>query len=83
MPNYLYKREDGEYFEARQSIKDDPLEKCPKTGQDCKKVITGGNLLFKFKGSGFHATDYDSQGPKDDDVLKNKDDPDRDTYNYK
>lgn len=87
MPTYTYLREDGEYFEVNQSIKDydenGPLEECPKTGQPCERVIGGGDVLFKFKGSGFHSTDYDSQGPKDDDVLKNKDDPDRDTFNYK
>lgn len=84
MVTYTYQREDGEYFEVQQSIKDDPLEECPKTGQPCERVITGGNILFKFKGSGFHATDYDEEGNSyDDDVMQNKSDPNKDTYNYK
>lgn len=83
MPKYVYKREDGEYFEVQQSIKDDPLEECPRTGQDCERVITGGNVLFKFKGTGFESTDYDDYGPYNDDIMENKDDPDIDTHNYK
>lgn len=84
MITYTYKREDGEYFEARQKITDDPLEKCPKTGQDCERVITGDNILFKFKGSGFHSTDFDEGGNRyDDDIMKNKDDDSIDTYSYK
>ena len=82
-PMYKYKREDGSYFEAEQNIKDDPLEECPKTGQSCERVITGGNVLFKFRGAGFHTTDYNDDKPKEDDVIKNKKDPSRDTYNYK
>jgi predicted nucleic acid-binding Zn ribbon protein len=40
--------------------------------------------LLKFKGTGFHATDYDQdeQG-YDESAMENKADPDIDTYNYK
>jgi len=83
MPKYTYKREDGSYFEINQSIKDEPLEECPETGQECERVITE-SPLFKFKGTGFHSTDYNEQGePYDDDIMENKDDPDIDTYTRK
>lgn len=83
MPTYKYKREDGSTFEIQQSIKEDPLEECPETDQPCERVITG-TPMFKFKGSGFHETDYDKEGePYDEDIMENKSDPDKDTYSYK
>lgn len=57
MPTYEYKREDGTTFEIRQSINDDPLEKCPETGQKVKRVITGGGGVV-YKGDGWYVTDY-------------------------
>lgn len=57
MPAYEYKREDGTTFEIRQSINDDPLEKCPETGQKVKRVITGGGGVV-YKGDGWYVTDY-------------------------
>lgn len=30
-------------FEVQQSMKDDPLTKDPKTGEPCKRVISGGS----------------------------------------
>jgi len=89
MATYTYKREDGSYFQVQQNIEEydenGPLEECPKTGQPCKRVITGGeNILFKFKGTGFHATDYDEEGESyNESAMENKADPDIDTYNYK
>lgn len=56
MPIYVYRREDGSTFEIQQRITDDPLEKCPDTGQAVKRVITGAGLVFK--GDGFYITDY-------------------------
>jgi len=57
MPTYKYKREDGTTFEIRQGINDDALEECPETGQQVKRVISGGGGVV-FKGSGFYETDY-------------------------
>ena len=42
MPTYVYEREDGSLFEKYQSMKDEPLKKCPRTGQSCKRMISGG-----------------------------------------
>ena len=70
MPRYVYELCEGgcQYcggrFEVTQSMKDDPLTKCPK----CKKkklnrlLGTGAGLLFK--GSGFYITDYRSDSYK-------------------
>ena len=61
MPTYTYKRKDGTFFEFEQKITEDPLKKCPTTGQSVKRVITGGAGLV-FKGSGFYLTDYGKSG---------------------
>lgn len=65
MPSYKYKREDGTTFTVQQSIESDPLEECPKTGQNVERVISGGVGTI-YKTDGFHDTDYDNDGPKDD-----------------
>jgi len=57
MPTYVYRREDGTTFEIKQRITDDPLETCPETGQDVKRIITGNAGLI-FKGDGFYVNDY-------------------------
>lgn len=57
MPTYEYKREDGTTFEVTQGINDEPLKKCPETGQKVKRVITGGGGVV-YKGEGFYITDY-------------------------
>jgi putative FmdB family regulatory protein len=65
MPTYQYQCSACKHaFEELQSMKDDPLTKCPK----CKKkklnrlLGTGAGLLFK--GSGFYITDYRSESYK-------------------
>ncbi len=65
MPTYQYQCSACQHgFEELQSIKDEPLTKCPK----CKKkklqrlIGTGAGLLFK--GSGFYITDYRSESYK-------------------
>lgn len=78
MPRYKYRREDGTEFIVKQSIKDDPLEECPETGQEVERIIDN-SPMFKWKGSGFHATDYDETGPKDEEMMKHKRDDDIDT----
>ncbi len=59
MPTYDYKCDSCHHtFEVLQSIKDEPLKKCPNCGRDkLKKLISGGAGLI-FKGSGFYLTDY-------------------------
>lgn len=57
MPTYEYKREDGTVFEIMQGMNDEPLTKCPTTGQAVKRVISGGGGVV-YKGSGFYITDY-------------------------
>ena len=65
MPTYEYAcKKCGHTFEAYQSIKDEPLRKCPA----CKKaglqrLISGGAGLI-FKGTGFYETDYRRPGAK-------------------
>jgi putative FmdB family regulatory protein len=65
MPTYQYQCSACQHgFEELQSMKDEPLIKCPK----CKKkklqrlIGTGAGLLFK--GSGFYITDYRSDSYK-------------------
>ncbi len=57
MPTYEYKREDGTTFEIFQGINDQPLKKCPETGQKVKRLITGGGGVV-YKGDGWYVTDY-------------------------
>ena len=58
MPVYEYRREDGTTFKIRQSIKDEPLEKCPETDQPVERLISGGSGI-RFNSDGFYGTDYD------------------------
>ncbi|HYW34215.1 MAG TPA: FmdB family zinc ribbon protein [Balneolaceae bacterium] len=64
MPTYEYKREDGTTFEIKQGINDDPLERCPETGQKVKRIISGGGGVV-FKGDGFYETDYKNSDRKE------------------
>ncbi len=61
MPTYEYEcLICGSRFEQFQSIKDQPLQKCP---QCCGKVETADGKRGRnpfFKGSGFYTTDYRS-----------------------
>ncbi len=72
MPTYEYVCEKcGHEFEAVQAISANPLRTCPEEfcarkkwgrGRVKRKISAGGGLLFK--GSGFYATDYRSEGYK-------------------
>ncbi|HVO38579.1 MAG TPA: FmdB family zinc ribbon protein [Spirochaetia bacterium] len=57
MPTYEYRCTKGHTFEAFQSIKDEPLSRCPVCKSAVKRVINGGMGVI-FKGSGFYTTDY-------------------------
>lgn len=60
MPIYEYEREDGSVFEVLQKISEEPLTKCPTTGQKVKRLIS--ESAFHLKGSGWYKTDYTSNG---------------------
>jgi putative FmdB family regulatory protein len=58
MPTYEYEcRSCKHTFEAFQSIKDEPIKKCPKCGKSVRRLF-GGGMGIIFKGSGFYTTDY-------------------------
>ena len=63
MPTYEYVcRECGHTFEELQSMKEDPLLRCPSCGKDALARIMGGGSGLIFKGSGFYQTDYKKSG---------------------
>ncbi len=60
MPTYDYRCRNCNYeFELFQSIKEKPLETCPRCGKSVRRLI-GGGIGIIFKGSGFYTTDYKS-----------------------
>jgi len=64
MPTYEYECEKcGHTFERFQSIKDEPVKKCPECGAHVRRLISAGAGII-FKGSGFYATDYRSESYK-------------------
>lgn len=65
MPTYEYKREDGTVFEITQRMSEDSLTTCPTTGQNVKRVISGGSGVV-YKGDGWYVTDYKNGGKKED-----------------
>ncbi|RMG42345.1 MAG: zinc ribbon domain-containing protein [Candidatus Dadabacteria bacterium] len=69
MPIYEYEREDGTRFEIMQKISDEPLTKCPTTGQAVKRVIS--ETSFILKGSGWYKTDYASSNGANGSSSKN------------
>ena len=59
MPTYEYAcSKCGHQFEQFQSMRDEPLKKCPKCGKTGVKRLVGGGAGLIFKGSGFYITDY-------------------------
>jgi len=60
MPTYEYEcTKCGHLFEKFQSMKDEPLKRCPKCRCKVKRLLgTGAGIIFK--GSGFYQTDYRS-----------------------
>lgn len=57
MPIYEYLCEGCAYkFEAKQSIKDDPIAACDRCGKPVKRLISSPAIMFK--GSGWYVTDY-------------------------
>jgi len=66
MPTYEYVcTKCGHEMEAFQSMKDEPLKKCPACKKAGLKRKIGGGAGLIFKGSGFYITDYKKKsGPK-------------------
>lgn len=63
MPTYEYAcPKCGYTFEQFQSMKDEPLKKCPKCKKTGIKRLIGGGAGLIFKGSGFYITDYKKKG---------------------
>lgn len=63
MPTYEYAcPKCGHQFEQFQSMKDEPLKKCPKCKKPGLKRLVGGGAGLIFKGSGFYITDYKNKG---------------------
>jgi putative FmdB family regulatory protein len=59
MPTYEYVcSKCGHHFEKFQSMRDEPLKKCPKCSKSALKRLVGGGAGLIFKGSGFYITDY-------------------------
>lgn len=59
MPTYDYAcPKCGHAFEQFQSMKEEPLTKCPKCNEMGLKRLIGGGAGLIFKGTGFYITDY-------------------------
>ena len=59
MPTYEYEcQKCGHQFEQFQSMRDEPLKKCPACKKAGLKRLVGGGAGLIFKGSGFYITDY-------------------------
>ncbi|HYP17343.1 MAG TPA: FmdB family zinc ribbon protein [Opitutus sp.] len=66
MPTYEYAcPKCGHAFEQFQSMKDEPLKKCPKCKKTGLKRLVGGGAGLIFKGSGFYITDYKNKKGSD------------------
>lgn len=67
MPTYEYAcPKCGHQFEQFQSMRDEPLKKCPQCKKTGLKRLVGSGAGLIFKGSGFYITDYKKSGAKAD-----------------
>ncbi|WP_437204984.1 FmdB family zinc ribbon protein [Planctomicrobium sp. SH664] len=65
MPTYDYECKSCQHtWEVFQSIKADPIKKCPECGKNQAKRVIGPGAGILFKGSGFYITDYRSDSYK-------------------
>jgi putative FmdB family regulatory protein len=65
MPTYDYECDGCKHtFEEFQSMKDEPLTKCPKCKKKKLRRLLGTGAAIIFKGSGFYQTDYRSDSYK-------------------
>ena len=59
MPTYEYAcPKCGHTFELVQSMRDEPIKKCPKCKKTGVKRLVGAGAGLIFKGTGFYITDY-------------------------
>ena len=65
MPTYDYVCKNCDHqWELFQSMKDNPVRKCPSCGKLKAKRVIGPGAGIIFKGSGFYQTDYRSDSYK-------------------
>jgi len=65
MPTYDYRCKSCEHeWELFQSIKANPVKKCPSCGKLKAERVIGAGAGIIFKGSGFYQTDYRSESYK-------------------
>ena len=65
MPTYEYQcQKCGHEFDLFQSMKAEPIKRCPKCKGKVKRLPGRGAGII-FKGSGFYETDYKRAGRKD------------------
>jgi putative FmdB family regulatory protein len=65
MPTYDYRCKKCDHrWEAFQSIKAEPIKKCPTCGKKSAERVIGPGAAVIFKGSGFYQTDYRSESYK-------------------
>lgn len=65
MPTYDYRCKSCEHeWELFQSIKADPIKKCPACGKLKAERVIGAGAGIIFRGSGFYETDYRSDSYK-------------------
>ena len=73
MPTYEYAcQKCGHEFEQFQSMRDEPLKKCPQCKKAALKRLVGGGAGLIFKGSGFYITDYKNKGVKEAKAAEGK-----------
>ena len=84
MPTYEYEcTKCGHAFERFQSMKDEPLKRCPKCRCKVRRLLGRGAGII-FKGSGFYQTDYRSSdyhaaAKKDSSAAESKSSPESKT----
>src|SRR5262245_28904110 len=65
MPTYDYRCKKCDHtWEAFQSIKAEPIKKCPTCRKNAAERVIGPGAGVIFKGSGFYQTDYRSESYK-------------------
>lgn len=65
MPTYDYRcKKCGHTWETFQSIKAEPIKKCPECRKNQAERVIGPGAAILFKGSGFYLTDYRSESYK-------------------
>lgn len=73
MPTYDYVcTKCGHELEIFQSMKDEPLKKCPQCKKPGLKRLLGGGAGLIFKGSGFYITDYKNKSGSSDSGTKSE-----------